>query len=447
MRWLTVIVLWLVAVVAALVILRRVRRGKPVVLAGRWSPRLVRMIAVVLVIVGAGEEARPPHAGAAPAKLPIRTDDDQLPPTFQASTIQAWLTLQQEGGRYDHAKKILAQTLAADKPTKEQLEAAVRQAGTLPEPLQKVVKADLAARGEGKAAKPTAAELTAALDGMEKYGRFDHFWNAYLWRQSAAVDVADRIELYARFRRHARITDALVKAHAQVRPVMQAPRAWASKAGPRPGDMPLIRAYETSLADMLKVAGEVLPATDEGTWKRDGVVLLKPVAGSPAPKLIRAGKERVLPEDESTRFGRLDLLKTGDKPAVVAHEWLGKIELPANRLISVWELPDLLPDAAKQKLDETVLDAMKTNSEEAADRLERCLPLSHRAIRAGLGELPMRKGAPRLRLILTLFDDTVMPALPTFTPKEDAGGFGGGGFGGGGFGGGGGARGGPPGGR
>ena len=54
---------------------------------------------------------------------------------------------------------------------------------------------------------------------------------------------------------------------------------------------------------------------------------------------------------------------------------------------------------------------MKNNSEDAADRLEQALPLTHRAIRAGLKELPKASGAPRLRLILALFDDAIMPSV------------------------------------
>jgi hypothetical protein len=182
-----------------------------------------------------------------------------------------------------------------------------------------------------------------------------------------------------------------------------------SKAGPRLEDY---RAQPAAVADILKVVAKELPTVDEGTWKRDGIALLKPVAGSPAPVLIRAGHERALPADESTRFGRLDLLQTGDKPAVVVHDWLGKIELPANRLVSARDLPELLPKEAKDKLDAAVHQALTTNSEDAADRLERCLAVSHQAIRVGLKELPNARGAPRLRLILSLFDDAVMPTLP-----------------------------------
>jgi hypothetical protein len=149
-------------------------------------------------------------------------------------------------------------------------------------------------------------------------------------------------------------------------------------------------------------------------------VQIKPVAGSPAPTLIRGGRTRDLPANESTRFGRLDLLRTGDKPAVIQHDWLGKIELPPNKLISVWDLPNLLPDTAKQKIDQAVVDALRNNSEDAADQLERCLAISHQAIRIGLKELPHTKGRPRMRLILALFDDTVMPSLPIYRVGDEA---------------------------
>ncbi len=434
MRWITVLIFWIVAVLVALMILRRVRRGKPVVLTGRWSPRVVRMIAVVLVVVGVDEQPLP-DATAAPAKLPIRGQDDQLPATIKPYTIETWLIVHQENSRYAVARQALVRALAGRPLTDKQLTNAKDYAGYLRGTIQKLVLADLAAIAEKKPLPAASdADLRAALDELEKNGQFDHVWNAYLWRKASAEpkDMAVRIELFARIRQHARITDALIRAYAQVKPLMQPPRAWGSKAGPKPGDMGAIKAYQASLTDMLKAANDVLPTTDEGTWKRDGVALIKPIAGSPAPMLIRAGKERTMPTEVSTRFGRLDLLKTGDNAASINHEWLGKIDLPANKLISVWDLPNLLPDAAKQKLDAAVLDALKNNSEDAADRLERCLAISHEAIRAGLKELPKAKGAPRLRLILTLFDDTAMPSLPVYRAAQNLNGRIPGGFGAGG---------------
>jgi hypothetical protein len=422
MRWLTLLLLWAAAVIVAVVILRRVRRGKPVVLTGKWSPRLVRMIAVVLVVVGANEETRTPEATAAPAKLPVRSSDDELPKSVNPSTIQMWLTIHNEDGPFTPGRRFLIQALGGRKLVGRDESVARDHARFLGPKMQALLTADLAAIADGKAVpKVAAADIRAALEDLEKDGRYDHYWNAYLWRKTATAEFPDadsRIQLYARFRQHARITDALIRAQAQVKPLMQPPRAWGSKAGPRPEQLQAMRTYETSLTDMMTVAREVLPTTDEGTWKRDGVALIKPVAGVEAPVMIRGGKQRVVPTDESTRFGRLDLLKTSDKPATIVHDWLGKIDLPAGRLVSAWDLPKLLPDAAKQKLDETVHEALKNNSEEATDRLEQCLALSHFAIRAGLRELPNAKGAPRMRLILALFDDTPMPGLPVLRTGE-----------------------------
>ena len=423
MRWLVILFLWVAAIVVAVVILRRVRRGKPVVLTGRWSPRLVRMIAVVLVLLGLGQEAATPVAIGAPTKLPVRTTDDELPKTITLQAVQVWLAEHQENGTYSPGKRALARVLAGHKLTDEQSRAANLYVRRLPKPLQKIIRADFPTIDERTTGDVSHADLTAALDGLEVVGCYDHFWNAYLWRKTAteAKDPVQRIALYARFRQHSRIADALIRAHAQVKPLMEPPRAWMSKAAVKRQDVAGMAAYQTSLKDMIQVANEVLPTTDEGTWKRDGIALIKPPKDAAAPVLVRSGKERVLPVAEPTRFGRLDLLQTSDKPAAIAHDWLGKVDLPANRLVSVWELPNLLPDEAKKKLDDSVHDALKNNSEDAADRLERCLALSHQAIRTGLKELPTAKGAPRLRLILALFDDAVMPALPAYRAGESQG--------------------------
>ena len=422
MRWLTILVLWAVAVVVALVVLRRVRRGKPVVLSGRWSPMMVRMVAVVLVVLGTGDET--PEAVAAPKDVPVKGADDQLPRELLPYLVQQWLTLHQQDGAFEPQTKLLVRALAGDKLTDKELTSAMDDARRLGETMHAMIRADLAALKDGKPAPAVAdRDLLKALALLETNGRYDHYWNAYLWRRTAAeaTEPAVRAELYARFRRHARVTDALIKAHAQVRPGLAGnPRAWMSKAGPGPAERAAMQAYEAKLKDMLKVASEVLPTTDEGTWKRDGVALLKPLASSPVPTLIRAGKERPLPAEDSTRFGRLDLLKTGDRPTAVVHDWLGQIDLPAKATVSVWDLPKHLSDAAKQKLDETVLAALKENSEDAADRLERSLAVAHPAIRAGLKELPKSPGAPRLRLILSLFDDTPMPVLPNYPQKAEA---------------------------
>src|SRR5262249_17007586 len=128
----------------------------------------------------------------------------------------------------------------------------------------------------------------------------------------------------------------------------------------------------------------------ESTRGRGGVRELASAGKGPAGD-IGAGLRPAI----GASFGRLDLLKTGDKPAVIAHDWLGKTELPSNRVVAVWDLPSLLTATAKQKLDEPAHEALTNNCEVAADRLKRCLAVAHFAIRAGLRELPNAKDVPR----------------------------------------------------
>src|SRR5262249_61735840 len=84
----------------------------------------------------------------------------------------------------------------------------------------------------------SAKELTAALEELEKNGYFDHWASAYLWRKTAgALDGAERrtvIELFGRFERHARVTNALLVAHSRMRPLMAPPQAWRGEGGRPP---------------------------------------------------------------------------------------------------------------------------------------------------------------------------------------------------------------------
>jgi len=175
---------------------------------------------------------------------------------------------------------------------------------------------------------------------------------------------------------------------------------------------------------------KLYPSVDEGTWRRDAQIQFTALNGSPSPTLIRAGKPRGFPEGAKTRLGRLDLLQTPkDKPCALDHEWLGRIELPAGQIVSVWQLPSFVSKDAEDKLRTTIKSAID-GDEKAADRLEKVLPLAHLELRAALNESPKAKGAPRLRMILSIFDDALMPALPEPTGgMEEIGPFGGGGFG------------------
>lgn len=422
MRWIVAALLWAFAIVVALVVLRRMRRGKPVVLAGRWSPRVIRMVAVVLVVLGSNEETTAQELTAKP--IPPTTDApaDPLPKNLSVHVTRSWLYMHTPGSVEHAAKTALAKVLANPSPTAEEIAAVQTHFKLWNDVIKQLVEADLKALKEGKPFPvATAAQLSQAIKVLQAHGYYDHWWNAYLWRKATNVDVAHETEwthVFAQLRTNARVTDVLIRAQAQVKPVMVSRFAWGSKAGPGPAERQAMVVEANAINDMLKIAGEVYPTTDEGTWKRDSIVLLKADKDVPAPILLRGGLKKDFSGEFNTRLGRLDLLKTGDKPCVLVHDGLGKIELPANTLVPVAQLGQYVTGNAKRKLDELVQEALTKNSEEAADRLETMLPLAHDAIRTGLKEHPKAKGSPRLRLILSLHDDIVMPLLKVAETAE-----------------------------
>jgi hypothetical protein len=465
MRWIIFPILWIAAIVVALLILRRVRRGRPVVLTGRFSPRLVRMIVVILVLVGVGGESNENKTNAYPL-TPLKDNPNDPMPTLPVSY---WLHHHSPSSSWGQFKKGMAAAMMKDGIGATEATDLANLATSVAHcpGFYAMFNSDLHAFKKGQdLSRIGPKEVLAALDQMEKYGFYDHWLCAHLWRRTRTddpIESADLAKLYARLQQHARVTNALISAHAQVRPPMEAPHAWASKAGPRPGEMEQIKAFQRAQNDVLVVATRVYPASDEGTWKRDGLIQLSPVKDSPAPNVIKAGKLKGFPEGEKTRVGRLDLLEAPkDKRGVLEHEWLGRIELPAGRVVAVRDLPNYLSKDGSAKL-KTVIDKALNGDEKAADQLEKVLPLAHAGLRTALKDVPRAKGAPRMRMILSLFDDAIMPQLKPRqpddreisegppSPLEELGGFGragpgrggfdgGGGVGGGGFGGGGGGR-------
>src|SRR5262249_59053633 len=164
-------------------------------------------------------------------------------------------------------------------------------------------------------------------------------------------------EVYARMYRHSRVTDALIRAHGEVKPYMVPARAWMSKGGAHPAER---EREEKAMAEMLEAAKKLYAAMDGGTWKRDGVAVLTVAKDSPAPALLRAGRRQPLPSGATVRFGRIDLIETpaGDKPVTLEHPWLGHVTLPANRTVSVWQLSGLPSDEGQKKLSKDVQDAL-----------------------------------------------------------------------------------------
>jgi hypothetical protein len=246
--------------------------------------------------------------------------------------------------------------------------------------------------------------LLEALDEAERAGYFDLWVTAYLWRVAGRAEGdAARAELFARLARNARVTNALLRARLQLQPAMLPPRAWMSKAGPRPGE---IQRHQAAVAkQFLGAARACYPTANLGAWQRDGMATLSVGSGGGPITLIRGGRR----EAASTfRFHRLDLVVVDGAPAVLEHATYGKLELPTGKTVSVWDLPRYLSEAARTKVERDVAAALGGN-EEAAHRLEKALPLVHARLRAQLAAQPGARGAARLRLILALFDDAVIP--------------------------------------
>src|SRR4051812_35744992 len=96
MKWLILPVLWFLAACLASFVLYRLWRGKPVVLRGRYSPRLVRMVVIVLVICGVGVTKKTTSESTA-APLPVkpeRPEDAVLPESITPDVIGQWLSHQ-----------------------------------------------------------------------------------------------------------------------------------------------------------------------------------------------------------------------------------------------------------------------------------------------------------------------------------------------------------------
>jgi hypothetical protein len=410
MKWLLAPFLWLIAATLALLVLWRWWRGKTVILRGTWSPQVVRMVAIFLVILGVGVQDSP--SAPVPGKIPSNRSDEAVPPQLNERLIEQWLTWHDPRGSWVRLKKdvVLSQT-TANRGNRVTRRPSTRF--TLRDPLLALLRKDLENTARQRPTEElTVKQLIETVNGIEKVGLYDHWLVAYLWRKTAKVRPEERPLLpllYARLYQHARVTNTLIRAKAQVKPLTIPPRAWMSKAGP---SRYIQLALKSTAADMVAGARKLYATSDAGTWERDGGVMLRLPEGSPPLILHSAGHRYKLEGQATLRLDRLELLETppGDKPVVIEHETLGRITLPAGRLLSVWDLPEFLPEKAQAQVDKQIEQAL-SGEEAPAKELEKILPFAHRALREQLEKHPEGKGAPRLRVILGLFDDALMPAL------------------------------------
>lgn len=419
MRWILLPILWLLAIAIALFVLWRMAQGRPVVLRGRFGPQLVRMVVIILVTFGIGIERSVAETPAPAASRPpaAKPEDPELPAALKQDIVAKWLSLQHGRSLWSRFKQqaLQIEQAPANPAASDRLLQHVTE--DLPLKFRAIAIADLTARATGKPApRVPAIELLAALSEMEASGYYDHFLSAYLFRLTAASlrdGVAQRsdaepfVQLYKRLAEHVRLTNTLLRAQARVKPMMLRPRAWMSKAmRPEPKQLSFL---PMQVAEMVGACKVLHGSANLGTWEKDGVVLLSVGKQSPPITLQRSPVQSAV-AGQPLRMGRLDLIETpaGGAQVTLINDWLGELRLPAGRVVSSWELPRYLSQDARTKISATIAEAM-AGSEAAAERLELHLPLVQSALRDALRKQPQEKGAPRLRMILSLFEDTVMP--------------------------------------
>src|SRR5262245_14466355 len=235
MKWLFISLLWLLAAVIAIAVLWRLWRGQNIVLRGRWSPCVVRMVAVILVVLGVGVEK------SRPGPIPQATSsgkgqkDQTLPVTITPLASARWQAAQQPGSPWAIFKKEFAQSSL----TGVRLDAVAAKkrawAEALPPKFREVVEADLDALAAGRNAPPVGpAQALRILDEAEGLGVIDHWLCAYLWRRTVGGEHSDpgvMIAWYTRLGQHARLTNTLIRAQALRLQFDQGPAAWRGKGG------------------------------------------------------------------------------------------------------------------------------------------------------------------------------------------------------------------------
>jgi hypothetical protein len=409
MKWLALPVVWLMAIALGVVVIWRLRRKERVLLRGRWSPALVqRVAAVVVVITGMGLGGLP-EAGAQeapnPKKGPLDLAEDRLP-TLSPQALAGYRRATGKDSRIQAFKAAFAPIEGTKGSVDAQaLATAQAAARSVHAPLRSLVTADLTARGAGRPLSPVEpAKVVAAIDALSGQGVFDPWIAGYLWRltsrRTEPIGRAADVALFARLRRYARLSNVLIRARGRIKAAQFEPRAWMSKAGPSRE----LRQRESRIRMQLLGAAKALwPTTDTGTWERDATLDLNLPAGSTLTLLRGSGGQT---PKGTLRLTRLDLLRSA-AALDVEHAWLGTIRLPARRVFSVWELPALLSKEQRGRVKAVVQKALSGDTQ-AAKQIESALPLAHACLRERLDLKPNMPGAPRLRTILTLFDDLLI---------------------------------------
>ncbi len=415
--------------------------GKRKVLLSRpMSDRLTRFAAGVLLLLPIGRSARGEDLAKDDASS-HEPDHAQFPEAGSAATQQnqadaeiitgeviqrwRWRTLHAPPGLKTN-QQFLQDPASVKALPEEFREALFAELASKETPMADLILKAIRADFEGNDPNVTVEEISQALAYREGTLSYEHWWNAWLWRMTRYVSNPQDSEalrtLFARLEKNAQVTDALIRATFEVKPTRLNPRAWMSKAGP-PRELRM--AENATLAALLAAAQNAYAAETPTTWRRDAVVRLKLTNNSGSAVLWRRGEAIQLEPGDTFSFGRLDILQAKEDGDVrIRDVKFGVLRLSANTQATVWQLPDLLRAGRKANLQALVTAALQGDDENEARELEIALPLSHAAIREALAKQPDAPGAARLRMIMTLFDDTLFDdSLPQINDGEqrDAG--------------------------
>lgn len=442
MKLLATMTIWLVAALLAGLLILRLVRGRPTLVRSAVGRRALRVAAMVLVFTGtsglvAGKAAGQDQPRARDAQpeaedpvfepMPAMLEHYllRLPEVYASAqvggsighTLGVGLALQDgeitfEQARFSANALLGLQTQAPnlDRIMREQLSVFGWEVDEIQQP-DKPIDWDT---------------VWAALEESRKPELLHPAVHSLIWRQVQGMTppaddeqaafkltmIMDELETQAR------VYDTVVAALAQSRvaPMQFNQRAWMSKAGPQP------ERYRQrvlhSIPAIRQAARSLYPQTDAGSWRSEGLLALRTDDQGDGITLIRRGERLPIGPAQPFRFGRLDLLQTGEQGAALYTEAYGKIDLPANITLRASDLPALLSDEAQEKIAKAVQAVLDrpdvpldqepaTPEENAAQRatveLERHLPLAAPWIAQAIREHPEQPGSATLRTLLNQY--------------------------------------------
>ena len=397
MKTLLTVLFWVAAAGLALLLLLRVCRGKPLMIS-KSSSRVLSMAVFLLVLLGVGSERGIGQTEGTSVEDSRRRLLENTPQLLQSEAFVAgWRRMNAVEATSEFYRDLELLSAGSEAPQAADVLARVLGAVPFREPAQSVVRSILKAKfGAAEESVPLTAEaVLLSLDAVEAQAAI-HPAQIRVFSFAAPLvaptDPEGAVRLLTRLHAQARMHEALVAASFGVQPYQA--RAWMSKAG---------APTEVRMAEV-RAVGRILGALpyeyatrNAGLWDREARarVVLKSGEGL---RVVAGGQSLPVAPGAEFEMARLSAWRT-QQAAVVHHDWLGAIELPADRLIFAFQLPDLLKAEALARVA-AVGGAALLGSEDAGGKLERSLPLTPPAMLAGCQANPQAKGAPALRLLL-----------------------------------------------